>query len=711
MIFIRILAATIVVGWSLAGIDPADARQADFFVSPSGNDAWSGTLPEPNTDRTDGPFRTITRARDAIRGLKTAARINRPMTVCFRDGAHFLSEPFVLKPVDSGTRENPVTYAAYPGEKPVLSGGRCITGWKQGPGNLWTAELSDVKTGRWYFRQLFVNNRRARRARLPNKGYHHLTGLIEPENREAPVNRTGFRFRPGEIKSTWPNLEDVEVVKLFRWSETRMRVAAVDDARSVVTFTGQTGPNPRLFDWSGGRYYIENVEAGLDSPGEWYLNRTTGTLSYWPLPGEEIKTAQAIAGELGQLVRFEGNVENKEFVQHVCFSGLTFAHSDWQLPKAGLRETQAAVHISGQNPPEGYPSGAVLLKGAHFCRLEKCQITHVGAFAIEIGRGSKDTQIVGNQLNDLGAGGIKIGSPISPKSDAEEAGRTLVCDNIIHDCGHVNLGAVAIWVGQSGGNRIAHNEIFDSNYSGISMGWNWGCTTNRAKNNIVEFNHIHHLMRVMDDGGGIYVLGVSPGTVLRNNLIHDIYGHGPLGRGIYLDQGACHIRVENNIIYNTKNSFCAGYGNNIFQNNIFVSGSGRQIWHSGGPCTPVGNRFKRNIVAYSEPSASFITLYEIDSLEKLRASVAESDYNVFFPPAGGKMGFENFGQGQPVVGSYTSWQELGYDAHSVVADPMFVDAENDVFDLKPESPALKLGFVPIDISQIGPRGTSRDNDN
>ena len=704
----HIFAVTVAAGWFLAGIDPVNAGGAEYFVSLSGNDAWSGTVPEPNTDRTNGPFRTIHRARDAIRTLKTTSPINRPVTVYLRDGTHFLSEPFVLTPLDSGTQEYAITYSAFPGEKPVLSGGRSITGWKAGRGKLWTADVSDVKAGRWYFRQLFVNNRRARRARNPDKG-HHLTGLIDPKNRHAPVNRTGFRFRPGEIQSAWSNLRDVEVVKLFRWSETRMPVARVDNSRSVVTFTGQTGPDPRLFDWSGGRYYVENVEAGLDSPSEWYLNRATGTLSYWPLPDDNMKTAEVIAPVIGQLIRFEGDVEGSHVVQYVCFRGLTFAHSAWELPPAGLQETQAAVHIPGQNSSEGYPSGAVFTEGAHFCRLEESHITHLGGFAIEVGRGSKDIQIVGNRLNDLGAGGIRIGSPVSPNTDAEEVSRTLVCDNFIHDTGHVNLGAVAIWAGHSSGNRIVHNEIFDSSYSGISIGWNWGCTTNRTKNNIVEYNHIHHLMRVMDDGGGIYVLGVSPGTVLRNNLIHDIYGHGPLGRGIYLDQGACHVCVENNIVYNTRNSFCAGYGNNLFQNNIFVSGSGRQIWHSGGPCTPDGNRFKRNIVAWSEPRASFITLYEIDSVEKLRQSVAESDYNVFFHQAGSEMTFEDFGQNKPVVDSYNGWQDLGFDTHSVIADPLFVDAENGNFSLKRESPALKLGFVPIDVSHIGPRRSSGRN--
>lgn len=680
------------------------AAQDRFYVATDGNDAWSGRLSAANAKGTDGPFATVVRARDAIREIKTAGRFDRPLKVFIRDGLHFQTEPFVLQPEDSGTDVHPVTYTAFPGERPILSGGRRISGWKRGPGKLWIAQLPEVKAGKWSFRQLFVGDKRARRARMPNTGFYNLSGLIVPGDREAPVNRTGFRFQPGDIKADWTNLADVEVVKLFRWSETRMRVAAVDAARSVVTFTGRTGPNPRLFDWSGGRYYVENVKEGLDSPGEWYLDRKAGMLFYWPLPGEEPATAEIIAPVIGQLVRMEGDVVAGKFVEHIHFRGLTFAHSGWSLPETGLPETQSAVPILGQNTPEGYPAGTIFAEGARACVWEGNEVAHVGTHAIELSRACRKNRIARNRLHDLGAGGIKIGESIYPNSDQHIASGTIVCDNEISDCGHVNLGAVGIWLGQSSGNVIAHNEIHDLNYSGISMGWNWGCAANRTKNNVIEYNHIHHLMNLLDDGGGIYLLGVSPGTVVRNNLIHDIFGHGPLGRGIYLDQGSSGVRIENNVVYNTKNSFCAGSGNNVWENNIFAESTGRQIWYNSGRCSAVGARFVRNIVYYSNPSAALMSLYQIDTKEGIHEAVAESDYNLFFLAGGGKMSIHSFSSDRAVVQSFAEWQGLGYDRHSLVADPLFVNPRQGDFTLKPGSPALKLGFRPIDVSRVGPRG-------
>ena len=132
----------------------------DFFVSPEGRDEWSGGLADPNPGRTDGPFRTLERARDAARavGGREPRSNGDPTTVYLRGGTYFLEQPFVLKPEDSGTEASPVTYAAYEGEKPVISGGRRIGGWQRAEGGLWKAQLPEVESGQWYFRLLRTGN-------------------------------------------------------------------------------------------------------------------------------------------------------------------------------------------------------------------------------------------------------------------------------------------------------------------------------------------------------------------------------------------------------------------------------------------------------------------------------------------------------------------------------------------------------------------------
>ena len=206
-------------GLSRAGIPQPKGKF--FYVAPAGNDAWSGQLAEPNPSKTDGPFATLVGARDAVRSLQRHEALHQPVTVYMRGGVYTLSAPLVFLPEDSGTVEYPITYAAYPGETVVLSGGRTIAGWKKaaqaGQGNpLWTVEVPGVKEGEWYFQQLFVDGERRQRARLPNKGFYHAEGQF------LAGNPSRFKFHPGEIHAAWAEQGDVEVVGLEKWGEFRL---------------------------------------------------------------------------------------------------------------------------------------------------------------------------------------------------------------------------------------------------------------------------------------------------------------------------------------------------------------------------------------------------------------------------------------------------------------------------------------------------------
>ncbi len=684
--------------------------QANFYVATDGSDSNPGTI--------DKPFATLERARDAVRKMKSSSAFQhmfspqdkgRPVTVMIRAGRYQLSEPLIFGPEDSGTKEHPVLYTAYSDERVVISGGKKIVGWKKAHGKLWKAELADVKSGKWYFRQLFVNGKRVHRAKIPNKGYYELVSLIDPDNREDPINLTGFRFKPGDLNADWTNLEDVEILKLFRWGETRLPIAEVDETEHIVTFHGSTSTcgGSRLFDWCGNRYFIDNVYEGLDSPGQWYLNRKTGCLYYWPLEAEDMTTAEIIAPLLSQLIHFKGDVDARKFVEHITIKDVELCHCDWTLPKTGYDETLAEVWIPSENNPGGRPTGAICADGALFCSLEDNVIDHVGGFAIELGRGCKDIRIVGNRIFDLAGGGIKIGQPILITNDVDETSRTLVSDNCIYDGCHVYPGAVGIWIGQSSGNVISHNEIYDMKYSGI-YGSNFQRQNHRYKNNTYEYNHIHNLMEeaIVDDGGGIYSFGLSDKITIRNNLIHDIQPRNHkdgLYRGLYLDERSSGMLVQNNIVYNTLNSTCFGQGGNVIENNIFVDGRLSQIWFFPGKGIGGGDTFTRNIVYYTEPSAALYLFYLISTTEHLTNALARSDYNLLYHTSGNDLRMADF----PFAETFSQWKAMGYEAHSVVADPLFVDYANKDFRLKSDSPALKLGFKPIDMSTVGPRPKDR----
>jgi hypothetical protein len=654
-----------------------------LYVSPAGNDAWSGKLAEPNSAKTDGPFATLARARDAIRSMQSRHPLHQPVTVYVRGGVYALSAPLVFLPEDSGTAKCPITYAAYPGEKVVLSGGRAITGWKNvgasgadpGPHAVgapnavrpYTTEVPGVKEGAWYFHQLFVDGQRRQRARSPHTGFYHAEGQF------LAGNPARFKFHVGDIHAAWVEQGDVEVVGLEKWAEFRLTLKAVDPATNTATLSSE---RQEFGDDKDARYWVENAADALDAPGDWFLDRRSGTLSYLALPGEDVSQAQFVAPFLPQLIRLQGKEGTNEFVHDIVLRGFTLAHTDWPLPPKGYADMQAAYDIPA----------AVELAGARHCRIEKCLLTHLGQYALEVHKGSQDDQVVGNEMTDLGAGGVKVGDPELPKDDAQTTRGILVSENYIHDIGIVYPAAVGVWIGRSSGNTVAHNEIADTYYTAISLGWTWGYGPTAAHDNRIEFNNLHDIGRgLLSDMGCIYSLGVQPGTVERYNLCHDVTRYDYGGWGLYTDEGSSQMVIENNIVYRTQDGgFHQHYGReNIVRNNIFALGREAQVRRSRKE-PHRSFTFEHNIVYWKE--GKLLDGAWDDGQFQL-------DYNLYWQAGGQPIQFDK--------GSLAEWQKRGQDAHSLVADPLFADPEHGDFTLKASSPATKIGFQPIDTSQIG----------
>ena len=671
-------------------------QNISLYVSPDGNDTWSGRVPEPAASGTDGPFATVARAQSAVRDWREGGALPGPVTVHVR-GVHRLAAPLVFTPDDSGTETCPVTYTTYPGEPCVLSGGRPITDWHPGDRALWTAQLPDVRAGAWHFRQLFGNGRRATRARHPNHGYLRVAGLVEdkPDARwNEGVDR--FRFEPGDIQ-TFSDLHNVEVVVFHAWNTSRVRIASVDESAGVVTFTAPTHFRPFAWD-PDQRYYVENALEVLDSPGEWYLDRQTGTLSYWPLPDEDMTTADVVAPALAELVRFDGDADAGRFVEHVRLVGLSLEHADWALSDTGYGDAQAAATVPA----------AVLADGARCCTIEQCEIAHVGTYAVWFRRGCKHNRIVRNHIHDLGAGGVRVGEPTMADHDEAESSHNLVSNNYIHDGGGVYPAGVGVWVAQSSHNTISHNEIHSLNYSGMSIGWNWDDAPNRTGHNTIEHNHIHHVVRgVLSDAAGIYTLGTQTGAVIRHNRIHDVFPYmglaepgtwpptvSTIGGGeiamawcIYLDQGSNGILVDSNICYHTLNGgiMDTGHFGNTIRNNIFALSARHAVWRWAWQKEP-STTFQHNIIYLTQGE-----LFHDDGGSDDTHS--PWDYNLYWRTDGRELRFYQ--------DTFEQWQAKGLGRHSLVADPLFIDPRSGDFRLRPDSPAFKLGFEPIDTGDIG----------
>lgn len=629
----------------------------DLYVSPDGHDTNNGkTL--------STPFQSIKKAQEEARKWDE-------VTVHLRGGIYFLEEPLVFTHEDSGTEDHPVIYSAYQDEKPVLSGGMIInTPFEEVKPGLYQTKIDNVANGHWYFYQLFTNGNRLTRARTPNEGFFEMVGEMRLE---GPAH---FTFKENNIKKEWAERGDVDIIGLAKWAEIRMPLVSVNEEEHTATLTKQVPPS----NWRGEnppRYWIENAPEALDQPGEWRLDKAAGTLSIMLEKGQNPNEMQIIAPRLEQLIRIEGNVEQKQFVNHLQFKGLTFSHTLSPKLQEGYPDVQAAYDISA----------AVSANGAQNCRIEGCQFTLLGNYGVSFTQGCRGNQIVGNEINDVGAGGIKIGEP-AMREGALRTHDNNITDNHIHHIGVIYPAAVGIWVGQSDSNLLAHNHIHHTYYTGISVGWTWGYTPTGAHHNTIEYNLVHDIGQgVLSDMGGIYTLGTQPGTVIRNNIFHHIDSHTYGGWGIYPDEGSTQILIENNITYRTKSAgFHQHYGKeNIIRNNIFAFAKEYQVMRTRAE-DHLSLTFERNIVIF-------------DSGELLGSNWTgenfKLDYNLYWDTRAKEFRFKDW--------SWDEWQAKGQDVHSIIADPLFENAAKYDFRLKEDSPAFKLGFNPIDISKVGIR--------
>ncbi|MCE5277779.1 MAG: right-handed parallel beta-helix repeat-containing protein [Planctomycetaceae bacterium] len=512
----------------------ATAGAGELYVSTKGADTAAGTKA--------APFATVSRAQQEVRKL-IAAGLKEDVTVRIAPGVYELAAPLVLGTEDSGTAEHSVTYAA-DGGAVVISGGRRIGAFKA-EGKVWTADVPAAREGKWYFRQLFVNGRRAVRAR---SGQTNIRKAI------LPRSLSSYRIWFNSGVADWKNVGDVELIFFGHWDVGRKRLESASAGGQMVALAGphfpallQNAAVPTL------RAYFENARELLDEPGEWYLDRTSGQLSYMPLAGESPASAEAVAPALDRLVELAGTSEKP--VRNVHFRGLSFQHADWAPPPFGYHGFQAGRYVAARNAEQRPHPGieaALRWRGAEGCSLKQCSVSFVGGAGVDLGERCRGNVIEGCTFQDIGGGAVCVGSAVSDEATVATGNR--IEGNLVERCALDYQGAVGIWAGFSRGTVIRHNEVRELPYTGISVGWQWGDSPTVCRDNIIEFNLVHHVMNMLGDGGGIYTLGAQPGSVIRGNVIRDVprspYPRGYANFGLYLDQGSKGFNVADNLVYN-----------------------------------------------------------------------------------------------------------------------------------------------------------------
>ncbi len=526
---------------------------ADFQVAPSGSDTNPGTQ--------ERPFATPARAMQAVRAL-VAGGLKSDVRVVFHSGTYPLAVPLVFTSADSGSADHSITYAAASGEAVVISGGRPITNWKQAGGSKWSAELAEVKAGAWFFRQLIVNDRRAVRARWPNEdGVLHLATVGD-----GVKSFTFDRALPQESLGG----QDAELVVYENWSVSRALITSSDERKlATATAVGWIGHGDMTTASPGKPAFVEHARGALDQPGEWFLDRGTGILTYLAATGETPAQTLAIAPVLTQLVKIAGTKDKP--VRNVRFDGLRFEHTDFALPEIGYSEIQAAHFGPSMKAPTQVQPVAIECSYAEGIRFERCRLAHLNNSGIGFGPGCRRNAVIGCVIEDIGGNGVMVGwrgagrlesgaegtldADWADPADVPSANEIANC--VIRRCGADSRGAVGVFVAFSADTRVAHNVIHDLPYTGVSIGYRWNTTPTSQVRCVAEYNHIYDVMKTLADGGGYYTLGFQPGTVFRGNFIHDVhrsaYAHGGApNNGFFIDEGSKGFLFESNVVHQTS---------------------------------------------------------------------------------------------------------------------------------------------------------------
>jgi len=515
-----------------------DSIQAELYASPSGTG---------NLCSVSSPC-SIEDARNKVR------TINQNMTgdivVYLLDGTYSLTSPLQFRENssthDSGTNGYHIIYKANTGANPIISGGQTITGWSlyHSGKNIYRAY---VGTG-LNTRQLYVNDLRAVRAR----------GAVYPAG-WTPV-AGGYNLADPSLAS-WGNPTNIEVINHFLWKNQRCLITSISSTKATIPCTFEQAPT-----------WIENAYELLDEEGEWYLNRSDGYVYYKPRSGENMATAKVIAPTLESLIDGEGTLTQP--LKNLVFEGLTFAHATWLQPstdghyltgQAGFYNLPATMKQwwDGETTKT---AANVAFHAAYQIRFERNIFTHLGGSGLSFEYGSKNNEIVGNVFTDISGAAVSLGhvndhhpcGDVATCSSSAINANNTIANNYITRAGVEYFELPSIWVGYTDNTLIEHNEILDSPYTAISVGWGWGevdpggavgyITPTIAKNNKIQYNMIKNPMQVLRDGGAIYTLGAQPNSTINNNYIanyNNDYG------AIYLDNGTRYYEVENNVVRGT----------------------------------------------------------------------------------------------------------------------------------------------------------------
>ena len=579
--------------WLLAG---------EIWISPKGSDFNDGTRQSPKATLTSA----LRQAREWRRTEDN--RIQGGITIYMEGGTYAFYEPFFIRPEDSGTKESPIIIRSVGDEKVILSGGISINGWKK-QGKVWVADVPVFNGRPLDFRQLWVNGKKAVRAR-DVEDFEKMNRIcsVDEKNEILYVPAVSIRRlidNKGNLKAKY-----AEMVLHQMWCVANLRIRSVEvqgDSAAIRFHQPESRiqfehpwPRPMVTtDGHNSAFYLTNARELQDVPGEWYHDMDARKVYYYPREGEKMQEAEVIVPAVETLVRVEGTLDRP--VCHIRFEKITFSYTTWMRPsEKGHVPLQAGMYLTDgyridpkmqrdylNHPLDnqgwlGRPAAAVRVVAARQIDFERCRFEHLGSTGLDYEEAVQGGVVRGCLFRDIAGNGLLVGS-FSPAAHEthlpyDPADRREVCtQQQINNCyfteiGNEDWGCLAIAAGYVGDVNIEHNEISEVPYSGISLGWGWTQTVNCMRNNRVHANLIHHYAKHMYDVAGIYTLGSQPKSYVTENCVHSIYKPGYVHDPnhwfyLYTDEGSSFITVRDNWTEGEKYLQNANGPGNVWENN------------------------------------------------------------------------------------------------------------------------------------------------
>ncbi len=548
-----------------------------YYVSIDGNDEFGN-------GSSDNPWASLYKAKSYIRLINE--KMTEDITICLRGGIYYLDNTIEFDERDSGKNGFNIKYVNYEKEVPIISGGKKISDWTlyDSKKNIYRAYIGEKS-----FRHLYVNGKRATRARYSKSGEFFKVYDYDKGKQEIVLDIKDFP----KIQ----NIVDTEMILLTEWAENYLRMESYyikDNKVHIIVKQPErdmifTRAFPRLYDiasmekedWIKDKqeYYLENAYEFLEEENEWYYDKNSNYLYYKPGKNEDINNLEIIVPTLETLVKIEASSYDN-MVKNLVFIGLKFAYTTWHHPSQngyiGLQAGMFAVKIfEGNIVYCGRPSASVYIKGAENIKLERNSFESLGSTGLDLHRGTKNNLVDGNIFKNIGGNGITIGvfsetdenthTAFSPKDLKDRSIGDVIINNYIEKIGCDNFGTCGISAGYVTSIKIANNEMYDLPYTGISVGWGWTKEKSVMENNYIGYNKIIDFCKMMYDGGAIYTLSNQGQSVIENNYCKtssQAKGYGY--RAIYLDENSSYFTVKNNIvdIPNTNEAIEWFYANN-----------------------------------------------------------------------------------------------------------------------------------------------------